>query len=38
MPASDIHLFEWSVFIHNQVNQELGKPQVGLAQALSIFS
>lgn len=34
MPPSDRDLFAWSVFIHNQVNKDLGKPQVSLEQAL----
>jgi hypothetical protein len=38
MPLRDRELFAWSVFIHNQVNAYLGKPQVSLAQALQIFS
>jgi hypothetical protein len=38
MPLRDQELFAWSVFIHNKVNEDLGKPQVSLVQASQIFS
>lgn len=36
-PARDCDLFDWSVFIHNQVNKELKKPQVSAHTARKLF-
>jgi len=37
VPGDPRHLFEWSVFIHNQVNAQLKKPQVSLCEARKLF-
>jgi len=31
------HLFEWTVLLHNIVNQELGKKQISLEEAYKIY-
>jgi hypothetical protein len=36
-PSKDGDLFDWSVFIHNQVNKELKKPQVSAHAARKLF-
>ena len=37
VPSDPRGLFEWSVFIHNQVNKELKKPQLSLCEARKLF-
>ena len=32
------HLFEWTVLLHNIVNQELGKKQISLEEAYKIYN
>lgn len=35
--GKDLEYFEWTVFVHNEVNKKLGKPVISVETALQLY-